>query len=71
MRKIVLQTEDMERLVKECGVDTEKDLLNNALSFFVWAIKEIKKGRIIASIDEEEKKYRECQMPVFSNIQKS
>ena len=47
---------------------TKKDLFNNALSLFRWAVEERKSGRIIASIDGEEKSVREVVMPALSDL---
>lgn len=57
--------QELERLMKICGVSTRKDLLNNALTLLAWAIGERRSGRIIASVDEKEHKYKEIQMPVL------
>ena len=36
---------ELEALMEETGVKTKKDILNNALSFLEWAIKERKRAR--------------------------
>lgn len=59
----------LEALMIEIDVKTKKDLINNALSLLKWTIKEIKTGRIIASVDEKNEKYKELNMPIFSAIQ--
>lgn len=53
---------------KEGGVITRRELFNNALSLLEWAISERKQGRIIASIDKDEKKVREIVMPILSGF---
>ena len=60
--------EELEKLMKKAGILTKKELLNNALSLFEWVVQERERGHTIASVDEEEKRYRELVMPVFSNI---
>lgn len=57
---------ELESLMEETGVRTKKDLFNNALTLLEWAIAERKAGRIIASVDEKENKYKEIVMPVLS-----
>ncbi|MFZ5453219.1 MAG: hypothetical protein ACOZF2_15275 [Thermodesulfobacteriota bacterium] len=59
---------ELEELMKKVGIKTKKDLLNNALTLLEWAVNERKAGRIIASIDEEEQKYKEVIMPILSNV---
>jgi len=57
---------ELETLMKEAGIRTKKDLFNNALSLLEWAIKEKREGRIIASVDEKNQKYKEVIMPLLS-----
>jgi hypothetical protein len=59
---------ELETLMEEAGIRTKKDLFNNALSLLEWAIKERREGRIIASIDEKNHKYKEVIMPLLSTI---
>ena len=54
---------ELDGLMKETGIATRKDFFNQALSLFVWAIKEMKQGRTIASVDQAKKDYREVVMP--------
>ena len=60
------QVMELDVLMKETGVATRKDFINQALSLLLWAIKEKKEGRIIASVDEANKHYREVVMPVLN-----
>ena len=62
------EAKELERLLTEAkaaGVKTKKDLINNALSLLDWAINERNAGRIIASVDEKKRKYKEVVMPIF------
>ena len=59
---------ELEALMKECDIATKKDLFNNALTLLEWAVRESEKGRIVASVDEENQRYRELQMPAFSAV---
>lgn len=61
---------EIEDLMKECGISTKKELFNNAVTLLKWAIEEKRKGRIIASVEEEGKKYRELQMPILSAVKR-
>jgi len=60
------QVAELDGLMKETGVATRKDFFNQALSLLIWAIKEKREGRIIASVDEEHKHYREVVMPALN-----
>lgn len=60
------QVKELDELMKETGVATRKDFFNQALSLLSWAIKQKKEGRIIASVDEANKQYREVVMPVLN-----
>ena len=59
----------IEHLMQECGFATKKDLFNNALTLFQWAVGEKKQGHAIASINEKTKTYRELQMPALNDVQ--
>jgi hypothetical protein len=56
---------ELEVLQKEARLDTRKDLFNNALTLFEWALNEVKNGRSIASVDETNKLYRAIIMPAL------
>jgi hypothetical protein len=56
----------IEELMRLCDIPTKKDLFNNALTLFQWAVFEKLHGHTIASIDEKTKKYRELQMPALN-----
>ena len=56
---------EIEKLMDDRGIKTKKDLFNNALSLFEWALGEIKAGKIIASVDEKQDKYKQVIMPVL------
>lgn len=65
------QEKDLEQQLnelKEFGIGTKKDLFNNALALFEWAVRERKRNRIIASIDEGAEKFHEVHMPVLDRI---
>lgn len=60
---------EIEKMMEDTAISTKRDLFNNALTLFEWAIKEIKKGRVIAAIDEKENKYIALVMPSLSKVQ--
>jgi len=55
----------LDELAGEIGV-TKKEIINNALTLLEWAIVESKQGRILASVDEKEDKYKEVILPLLS-----
>lgn len=59
---------ELEDLMKEAHINTKKDLFNNALTLLIWALNERREGRIIASVNEHENKYKELVMPILSNV---
>ena len=61
---------DIEELMAKTGVATRKDVFENALTLFEWAVIEVEKGRVIASVDEVENGYRELVMPSLASIRK-
>ena len=62
------QVEELERLMTICNLSTKRELFNSSLSLLKWAVQEIQNGRIIASVDTRNEKYREITMPAFSNV---
>ena len=64
------QLHHYEKLMKKCGMRTKKDLINNALTLLEWAINARENGSVIAAIDEEDGRYAEVLLPIFSNIKK-
>ena len=62
--------QELQELMVRCGIETRKDLFNNALSLMEWVVQERATGRAIAAIDEESGKYKEVQMPFFRRLDK-
>jgi hypothetical protein len=54
--------------VKKKGASSKRDVINYALALLNWAIKERQAGRIIASIDEDNERYKEVVLPIFPPI---
>ena len=55
----------LEELKEVTGSKTHKDLFNNAITLLDWAVTQRKESRIIASLDENDKNYKELQMPAL------
>jgi len=73
MKRLQLDMQDesmkeLDALVKQTGMKTRSQLFNVALSFYEWALRELSAGRIIASVDEVEQKYKEVEMPGFTQV---
>jgi len=64
------QVRDLKALMKETEVETYKELFNNALTLFQWAVDEIKSGNEIASVNEEREKYKVLVMHALERIAK-
>lgn len=58
----------IEALIVETGLPTKKDFFNNAVTLLAWAIREVKAGRIIASVDESQNRYKEILLPALENV---
>ena len=63
------QVKELDELMRETKIGTRKDLFNNALTIFQWAVKTKRTGRIVASLDEETRNAKELVMPALENIQ--
>jgi metal-responsive CopG/Arc/MetJ family transcriptional regulator len=62
------QVKELDELMRETKVSTRKDLFNNALTLFQWAVRAKRSGRIIASLDEEHGTAKELVMPALENV---
>jgi hypothetical protein len=62
------RVEELDALIEETGLKTRVNLFNEALTLYEWAIREREAGRIIASVDEIEDKYKEIEMPGFPAV---
>jgi hypothetical protein len=62
------QIKELDDLMKETRLATRKDLFNNALTIFQWAVKAKRAGRIIASLDEHGGPAKELVMPALENV---
>ena len=62
------QVKELDELMRETNITTRKDLFNNALTLFQWAVKAKRAGRMIASIDEEKGTSKELVMPALENV---
>lgn len=63
--------EELQALMRACGIESQRDLFNNALSLFEWAAVERSQGKIIASVDEKEKRYKELSMHALEYAKKN
>lgn len=58
----------IECLMEQTGIKTRRNLLNSAVALFAWVVKERKAGKIVISLDENNKKVRELVMPALSGL---
>jgi len=58
----------VEELMRESGIRTKKEFINNAITLLAWAIKETKAGRVIASVDEDQHRYKEILLTPLENV---
>ncbi len=63
------RVERMDSLMEKCGLDTRKDLINNALALFEWAVSETENGKLIAALDESSSNYQQIILPALKNIE--
>lgn len=62
---------ELKSLMQVAGIDTYKELFNNSLTLFEWALDEVRSGKVIASLDERTEKHRVLVMPVLERIAKT
>ncbi len=59
------KVQEIAQLLQETDLRTKKELFNNALTLFKWAVNQRKAGKIIAAVDEKQEKYKEITMPAL------
>ncbi len=57
----------LDQMARESGA-TKRDIINNAMTLLEWAIDEVKAGRVIASIDAQENRYKELVLPLLRDF---
>lgn len=62
------QVKELDVLMEKAKLTTRKDLFNNALTLFQWAVKAKEAGRIVASLDEDNGTAKELVMPALENV---
>ena len=65
------KVKEIDALMSLTGVTTRKDYFNNALALLEWAIREKYLGNNIASVNEQQKKFKELVMPILSHAAKA
>ena len=58
----------LEALQAAGGLDTKRELLDNALTLLQWALHQADKGRAIAAIDDDARQYVELEMPCLDFV---
>jgi hypothetical protein len=61
---------ELKALMAETRLQNYKDLVNNALSVFEWAVDEARDGNRIAAVNEGDKVYRVLIMPAIEGVWK-
>ena len=64
------RNKEIEDLMKRTSTSTKKEFINNALTLLEWAIEETENGRVIASLDEQNKSYKELVMPILAAVKR-
>lgn len=58
----------LDNLKTAIGVKTHKELFNNAITLLDWAVRQRSNGYVIAALDDENKTFRELQMPALEHV---
>lgn len=63
----VERLKDFEDLRKETGATSNREVMSTALALLQWSVREVKRGRSIASVDEANMKFKEIWMPALEH----
>lgn len=61
---------DLKSLAAKTELATMKDLVNNALTIFEWAVSEVEAGNEIAAVNDQKEIYRVLITPALQTITK-
>jgi len=59
---------EVKSLMEEARIGTYKDLFSNALTLLHWAVEQVRVGRTVASINENDGNYKELAMPILQAV---
>jgi hypothetical protein len=58
---------ELDQLMTFCDLKTRKDLFDNAMTLFEWAVEEVRKGNQIAAYDRKNDHVEIVRLPVLDN----
>lgn len=62
---MVMWNENMIELQKECGETSEEEIINSALTMFKWAIRQVKIGNAIGSLNSNSTVFTQLGIPLL------
>lgn len=62
------KVQDLDRIARDAGITTRKELFNNALTLLDWAIRRRAEGLRIYVAREDGQPIRELSMPILDNV---
>jgi hypothetical protein len=62
------RVDELKGLMQEADIETYKELFNNALTLLQWSVQQVKAGRAIASVDEDNTIYNVMVMPILEQV---
>lgn len=63
--KFTVNEKFIEGLKNDTGIDKASQLTNDALTLFKWAVREVKSGRVLISIDHKGEDAKKIVMPTL------
>jgi hypothetical protein len=58
---------ELDQLMEFCDLNSRKDLFDNAMTLFEWAVHEVRAGRAVASYDRNADHVEIVRFPVLDN----
>lgn len=59
------QLAHIQALMSVCDFRTQKELINNALTLFEWAVEEVQRGNDVAAFNRDNNSYEVLRMPAL------
>lgn len=61
---------ELDELMSLADINNRKELFNNALTLFEWAVNQVSNNLTVCSFDNRQNKLRELSMPILDYIAK-
>jgi hypothetical protein len=63
--------DEIKKLMEIAGVNTQKELFDNALTLTKWMMRQKKAGKSVGALNDDDDRFTELDMPILENAKES